>query len=112
MELGNGYAVGSHPPMGIGTMNTRAMTDAPPGQTVGMRLARTNELVDGLHQLVSEAERRLEVVLSPAPPTPGHAIQGKESASVQSLSVHLGGLNERLEYAMARLQSLISRVEL
>jgi hypothetical protein len=116
MEFGNGYSGaaqhGGTGTMNIGAMNTQAMVGQPPTQTVGMRLTRTNELVDGLHQLVSEAERRLEVVLSPQPPSAGTAaIQAKE-ANVQSLSTHIGGLNDRLEYALSRLQSLISRVEL
>jgi hypothetical protein len=90
---------------------------SPPG--AAQRIPAVSEQVVGfskrteqLHELISGLERRIEAIVRPAPPPAGGNAADKRSPAPVSLAGSLSELNERLDYAISRLDSLVNRIEL
>lgn len=97
MAYGNG---GSY---GTATISAPGMGVAQNRETLTSRL---DLLTDALHGSVSDLEHRLSPVLVPAPPEANTASTPKPPCAP------MGDLVDRVQYALARIQSIAGRIDL
>ncbi len=75
-------------------------------------MTNAEELLSGVHETISQLEKRLDTVLRPMPPT-GQANQA--GATIGPVCSHVAGrlniLNDGFRSAIARLQDIASRAE-
>lgn len=107
---------------GNGTLQGGAGGFAPPQMldmpgTITPRTAAVSEQVAGLakrtealHQAISLLEQRIDCVVRPAPPAPQSG--EKQPTPSVSMASALLEMNNRLEHALQRLDSLLNRIEL
>lgn len=112
MYGGEGSAAVLGGPVGRAYDGERAMpsTTAPRVPAVTEQVTALAKRTDQLHGVISALEQRIDPIVRSAPQMPGNAAE--KSPAEPGLAGVLREMNQRVEYALARLDSLLNRIEL